>query len=614
MIIEIVKRFEPSNQSFKICGQDIQIQLEDVKDIMGLPIEGKKVFSHKGPKESVLFTIGVILAPTTKDYVHSSYLPVVMEISEIPKFNWGEFTLKYLTNSCNQYNYWTVAPYRFWYWERVIAYSTHGINYEPIQPPLMARWNEDNANRRWIAFLCNKLDGGTKHLFEEWANDTRMDIGIDMERNLLNIEHRLDMKIIEQKMEDRLRKIEDDTEEIQMDIKELRQGQQEILRMLQSIRQSMVQPSTTTPQHFQRSMPTPGHVEQPTMPIFSHDQPIIDKDYKLNEDDHDAAAFIQMSYEDAKVVKIGNMVVRAKQLFGNVKNEFIGDDVIDAFAVMSIVETGSASYINTFEARILCEDDLDHVSCKTFRERMAEICNGRHLVFVPMHLNGNHWALLVLNFKRSEIQILNSIPRTRNEAVEKKLVSTVRCMQGIQTCIDCLGTPINLSTWKTVSYLNIPLQTDGTSCGAFILRYIQAWDGEQMAYNFSNEEQYYVKYPEQRPEDKRAEDDDVVQVVQHGTRTPSTPAVSTKQTPGTTAAGTSGRTVKRRRGRPRKETHSSFVALPTTTTSTPGPTGSMKRKPGRPRKITTTPQTPASTVVDEFSIDVINKRLRRLEP
>jgi len=48
----------------------------------------------------------------------------------------------------------------------------------------------------------------------------------------------------------------------------------------------------------------------------------------LNEDDHDAAAFIQMSYEDAKVVKIGNMVVRAKQLLGNVKNEFIGDEVL----------------------------------------------------------------------------------------------------------------------------------------------------------------------------------------------------------------------------------------------------------------------------------------------
>ena len=45
--------------------------------------------------------------------------------------------------------------------------------------------------------------------------------------------------------------------------------------MLQSIGQSMVQPSTTTPQHFQRSMPTPVHVEQPSMPTSSHDQVLL---------------------------------------------------------------------------------------------------------------------------------------------------------------------------------------------------------------------------------------------------------------------------------------------------------------------------------------------------
>jgi len=45
--------------------------------------------------------------------------------------------------------------------------------------------------------------------------------------------------------------------------------------MLQSIGQSMVQPSTTTPQYFQRSMPTPGHVEQPSMPTSSHDQVLL---------------------------------------------------------------------------------------------------------------------------------------------------------------------------------------------------------------------------------------------------------------------------------------------------------------------------------------------------
>jgi len=45
--------------------------------------------------------------------------------------------------------------------------------------------------------------------------------------------------------------------------------------MLQSIGQTMVQPSTTTPQYFQRSMPTPGHVEQPSMPTSSHDQVLL---------------------------------------------------------------------------------------------------------------------------------------------------------------------------------------------------------------------------------------------------------------------------------------------------------------------------------------------------
>ena len=36
MILEIVKVFKPSNQSFRLCGDDVQIIPEDVKEIMGL--------------------------------------------------------------------------------------------------------------------------------------------------------------------------------------------------------------------------------------------------------------------------------------------------------------------------------------------------------------------------------------------------------------------------------------------------------------------------------------------------------------------------------------------------------------------------------------------------
>jgi len=140
MILEIVKVFEPSNQSFRLCGDDVQILPDIVKEIMGLQIEGNSVFEHRGEKVTkiegntmdkdlflrfdsedknmkinrlrdiiiksrtpdddfrrafILFTIGVILAPTTKPYVNSSYLPLVREISDILKFNWGEFTLNF---------------------------------------------------------------------------------------------------------------------------------------------------------------------------------------------------------------------------------------------------------------------------------------------------------------------------------------------------------------------------------------------------------------------------------------------------------------------------------------------------------------------------------------
>jgi len=148
MIDKIANRYEISNQCFFICGKNVPIYLEDVRDIMGLRIEGIDVFKHVNQEEVkdedkkvdielmkryedadhlltisklkqmmmksgtpdddfkrifVLFTIGVILAPTVKPYVKASYLPVVRKVSDIPKFNWGQFTLTHLLTSCNNY-------------------------------------------------------------------------------------------------------------------------------------------------------------------------------------------------------------------------------------------------------------------------------------------------------------------------------------------------------------------------------------------------------------------------------------------------------------------------------------------------------------------------------
>lgn len=135
----LAKRLDNKTQAFHIGGKDVPITLQDVQHIMGLPIQGYDVnlltqaamnhelitayasenklmlsdLEHMIPTSSVpdddfirhfvLFTIGVILAPITKEYVHSKYLAVVADVVDIPKFNWGQFTLTNLLGCINEY-------------------------------------------------------------------------------------------------------------------------------------------------------------------------------------------------------------------------------------------------------------------------------------------------------------------------------------------------------------------------------------------------------------------------------------------------------------------------------------------------------------------------------
>jgi hypothetical protein len=51
----------------------------------------------------VLFTIGTVLAPTTKHRVDAKYLAMVENVKEIPKYNWGNFTLTNLLGCINSF-------------------------------------------------------------------------------------------------------------------------------------------------------------------------------------------------------------------------------------------------------------------------------------------------------------------------------------------------------------------------------------------------------------------------------------------------------------------------------------------------------------------------------
>ncbi|CAD6333605.1 unnamed protein product [Miscanthus lutarioriparius] len=139
--------------------------------------------------------------------------------------------------------------------ERVIAYTKYGINYETIQPPLMARWTKDNVGLRWHAFnqaglyegtLMTRTTGQTtlqqttkpKNIKTETSMSEQAptrEEGLSNEQELTKIRKE---KRLDNRLEARVSKIEDDTTQIKMDIK----VQQQILQLLQSI----VDPSTPT--------------------------------------------------------------------------------------------------------------------------------------------------------------------------------------------------------------------------------------------------------------------------------------------------------------------------------------------------------------------------------
>ncbi|PNT71335.1 hypothetical protein BRADI_2g26347v3, partial [Brachypodium distachyon] len=44
---------------------------------------------------------------------------------------------------------------------------------------------------------------------------------------------------------------------------------------------------------------------------------------------------------------------------------------------------------------------------------------------------------------------------------------------------------LNVNSWEHVNINHVPRQKDGTSCGLFVIKYIQLWSGSKLSKRFS---------------------------------------------------------------------------------------------------------------------------------
>ncbi|KAG0523598.1 hypothetical protein BDA96_07G136400 [Sorghum bicolor] len=653
MLQELAALYQVSNRSFHLCGKDLTIYPQNVRNIMGLRIDGddvdnyvkenkkseentvktdfyKRYAAANNKLESVLFTIGVILASNTATYVDWSYIEVVRDVSKIQNFNWVQFTLNHLFHSFSSYKtqdkvslQGNLAMLQFWYWERVISGNVYGIDYEKnrTQPPLMVFWDETSATARTCAYYKEGIDGASMQSLEDWKSDTKLDITLHVDMKLVEVEHKLDNQMISQKkefaefkkdrsLEHRVRKIEDDNAQMRTEIKEIRQLVQ-LLVDQSTGKTTYVEPHMPLPTQVQPPKPSPAHfqvVQQEFDPSPSHinrRKPIVDIDYNMERIDTVTALFIKRSYDYAKVVDIDGHVITAVQLRPNVtKGGYILDEVINAFVHLSNVETDAASYITTFQSYKLARDNLGQRD--NFKKIIASKCEGRHLVFVPMNINDSRWGVLVLNFIKTEVQILESLG-FRNKDLEKALV------EGIQKCIDYsvdndlvkFETPINLHNWEVVPYhKSIPKQEDGHSCGAFIIKYILSWDGEKMADHFTTKEEYFAKNPEEQSDHEQNEEDaDDVQILSPTVGSPTSTVATMKVALASSAPNMNG--TKGKKGANGVEGNRGEENIASAST---------RRKRGRPPKRKLEKAHPGTkSVVDQFNTENIAKRAKAIK-
>lgn len=136
MLVEsLVEKFNAADRTFTIQGHVVSISPWDVYCILGLVDKGEKieisrkqadrkwfsVYKQKGdtaitfkyleeriPREAdadhfarmfVLYAIGTNLAPSSKGYVASNYLELVVNVSRIKNLNWARFTLVHLLDN-----------------------------------------------------------------------------------------------------------------------------------------------------------------------------------------------------------------------------------------------------------------------------------------------------------------------------------------------------------------------------------------------------------------------------------------------------------------------------------------------------------------------------------
>ncbi|PWZ24575.1 Ubiquitin-like-specific protease 1A [Zea mays] len=154
-------------------------------------------------------------------------------------------------------------------------------------------------------------------------------------------------------------------------------------------------------------------------------------------------------------------------------------------------EGGKVFLENTFISSLLKRDGDPKVllNCKedTIEKRVDNYLQS-DMVFLPMNIENFHWYLAVLNAKKSEVHVLDSMGQ---QITDRKNLYTI--LKGLERQIKLAAkhkelyqgkwSNLDVASWPVIEKITTQMQTDGVSCGLWMINYIEYWIGSSLSDN-----------------------------------------------------------------------------------------------------------------------------------
>ncbi|XP_073366447.1 putative ubiquitin-like-specific protease 1B isoform X5 [Aegilops tauschii subsp. strangulata] len=166
-------------------------------------------------------------------------------------------------------------------------------------------------------------------------------------------------------------------------------------------------------------------------------------------------------------------------------SKWLNDDVISAYICcikdqvhVQNKNDGKVYFENPFISRLLKRDGgIGIHGDGTFMTDIVRNYLKYDMIELPINIDNKHWYLAIVNAKKSEIQVFDSLcwEFNRND------LTTM--LQGLQYHLDILRrqqdsishkwTDLDVTKWMITEQLREPIQEDSSSCGLFMLKFME---------------------------------------------------------------------------------------------------------------------------------------------